>query len=48
MINISQENINTGVYLFLVVAGFVTLFGALITYFSRPVKKRKDKKNGFK
>lgn len=45
--NISQGDINTGVYLFLVVGAVVTLFGAIITYLSRPVKKKKEK-NGVK
>ena len=39
--NVAQGNIVTGVYLFLIIGGLITLFGALIVYFSKKPKKRK-------
>lgn len=39
--NITQNDIVTTMYLFLIVGGIITLFGGLTVYFNRRVHRRK-------
>ncbi len=41
--NISQNDIVTTGYLFLVVAGIISLIGAIVVYYNNPPKKRRGK-----
>lgn len=38
---ISQTDLTTSLYLFLVVGGLITFFGGLIVYFNRKPKRRR-------
>ena len=42
----SQEDITTGVYFFLLMGGLITLFGAIVVYLNK--KSKKSKKHGIK
>lgn len=37
----SQEDITTGVYFFLIMGGLITLFGAVVVYLNRKNRRRK-------